>query len=268
MNRIDQLFQERSEPVLNVYFTAGFPKLEDTRTILKSLQTAGADLIEIGIPYSDPVADGPTIQQSNEKALKNGMGLRVLMQQLKGFREEIKVPVVLMGYLNPIVQYGIEKFCKDCQEVGVDGLILPDLPMYEYQTAYKTLFEQHGLHNIFLITPQTSEERIREVDGNSNGFIYMVSSASITGAKKGISAEQIKYFERVEQMKLKTPRLIGFGISDRESFLKASQYAQGAIIGSAFINLLDQSENLEQDISNFVSSIKQEAATATANAVS
>lgn len=268
MNRIDQLFQERSEPVLNIYFTAGFPKLDDTRTILRSLQAAGADLIEIGIPYSDPVADGPTIQQSNEKALRNGMSLRTLMKQLKDFREEIKVPVVLMGYLNPIVQYGIENFCKDCQEVGIDGLILPDLPMHEYQTAYKSLFEQHGLHNIFLITPQTSEERIREVDANSNGFIYMVSSASITGAKKGISAEQIKYFERVQQMKLKTPSLIGFGISDRESFLKASQYAQGAIIGSAFINLLDRSENLEKDISQFVSSIKHTAVKASTAAAS
>ncbi len=264
MNRIDQLFQQRTEPVLNIYFTAGFPKLDDTRTILKSLQDSGADLIEIGIPYSDPVADGPTIQESNTVALKNGMTLKVLMNQLKGMRDEINVPVVLMGYLNPIVQYGIERFCKDCQEVGVDGLILPDLPMYEYQTSYKQLFEQHGLNNIFLISPQTSEARIREVDANSKGFIYMVSSASITGAKKGISEEQIGYFERVQNMQLKTPRLIGFGISDRESFLQASRYAQGAIIGSAFINLLKGADKPEQDIKDFISSIKRPAAASAA----
>ena len=266
MNRIDQLFQQRTEPVLNMYFTAGFPKLDDTRTILRSLQDAGADLIEIGIPYSDPVADGPTIQDSNNVALKNGMTLKVLMNQLKGFRDEIKTPVVLMGYLNPIVQYGIERFCKDCQEVGVDGVILPDLPMYEYQTAYKATFEQHGLHNIFLISPQTSEDRIKEVDKNSKGFIYMVSSASITGAKKGISQEQIGYFERVKNMQLKTPRLIGFGISDRESFLQASQYADGAIIGSAFINLLKGANDLDQDIRNYVASIKQPATASAAAA--
>lgn len=262
MNRIDKLFQQRNEPVLNIYFTAGFPKLEDTRTILSGLQAAGADLIEIGIPYSDPVADGPTIQQSNKTALENGMSLRLLMQQLKGFREEVQLPVVLMGYFNPIVQYGVEEFCQDCQEVGIDGLILPDLPMYEYLTLYKPLFEKHGLHNIFLISPQTSEQRIREIDRNSAGFIYMVSSASITGAKTGISEEQVAYFKRVEAMQLKNPRLIGFGISDRDSFLQASQYAQGAIIGSAFIRLLEKSQNLDQDIKEFVSSIKQPAAEA------
>ena len=257
LNRIDQLFQQQNAPVLNIYFTAGFPKLDSTRTILKGLQKAGADLIEIGIPFSDPVADGPTIQQSNKKALENGMTLRLLMEQLKGFREEVQVPVVLMGYLNPIVQYGIEQFCQDCEAVGIDGLILPDLPMYEYQTFYKALFQKHGLHNIFLISPQTSEARIREIDVNSRGFIYMVSSASVTGAKQGISQEQLIYFERIQQMRLKNPKLIGFGISDRESFLQASQNAEGAIIGSAFIKLLEKTEQPEQDIKNFVETIKQ-----------
>lgn len=257
MNRIDTLFQQRSEPVLNIYFTAGFPGLDDTRRILNGLEAAGADLIEIGIPFSDPVADGPTIQESNKRALENGMTLRLLMQQLKGFRQEVKVPVVLMGYLNPIVQYGIERFCKDCEEVGIDGLILPDLPMYEYQTIYRSVFEKHGLHNIFLISPQTSQARIEEIDRNSTGFIYIVSSAAITGAKTGISEEQIAYFKRIEAMKLKNPRLIGFGISDRDSFLQASKYAQGAIIGSAFIRLLEKSQNLEQDIKEFVASIRQ-----------
>lgn len=260
MNRIDQLFHQRTAPVLNIYFTAGFPQLNDTRRILKSLELAGADLVEIGIPFSDPVADGPTIQQSNKTALDNGMTLRKLMEQLKGFRDEVQLPVVLMGYFNPIVQYGIEKFCQDCQEVGIDGLILPDLPMYEYQMTYKALFEKHGLHNIFLISPQTAEARIREIDQNSAGFIYMVSSASVTGSSKGISGEQIRYFERVQQMQLRNPRLIGFGISDRESFMQASQYAEGAIIGSAFIRLLEGSNNLEQDIKEFVASIKQPAA--------
>lgn len=262
MNRIDQLFEQRTEPVLNIYFTAGYPQLNDTRTILKSLQDAGADLIEIGIPYSDPVADGPTIQKSNKVALDNGMSLRRLMEQLKGFRSEIKVPVVLMGYLNPIVQYGIEDFCRDCQEVGIDGLILPDLPMYEYLHYYKPVFEKHGLHNIFLISPQTTEARIREIDEHSRGFIYIVSSAAVTGGKQGISQEQISYFERVQQMQLKHPRLIGFGISDRSSFMKASEYSQGAIIGSAFIRLLEESNNIEKDIKEFVTSIKQPAATA------
>lgn len=261
MNRIDKLFQNRTEPVLNVYFTAGFPKLDDTLPILRTLQSAGADLIEIGIPYSDPVADGPTIQESNKVALDNGMTLRVLMNQLKGFRDEINVPVVLMGYFNPIVQYGIERFCKDCEEVGIDGLILPDLPMYEYETAYKEIFTRHRLHNIFLISPQTSEARIRQIDQNSAGFIYMVSSASITGAKKGISQEQIAYFKRIKEMQLKNPRLIGFGISDRESYIQVSQFSNGAIIGSAFINLLKEAKNLEQDIHEFVKSIKKEAET-------
>lgn len=266
MNRIDQLFQNRTEPVLNVYFTAGFPKLDDTLPILRNLQSAGADLVEIGVPYSDPVADGPTIQESNKVALDNGMTLKVLLNQLKGFRSEISVPVVLMGYFNPIVQYGIERFCKDCQEAGVDGLILPDLPMYEYQTLYKEVFEQYGLYNIFLISPQTSEARIREIDQNSSGFIYMVSSASITGAKKGISPEQTEYFKRVEAMKLKNPRLIGFGISDRESFLQASKYSGGAIIGSAFINLLRETKNMEADIHEFVRSIKEPSAATSAAA--
>lgn len=258
-NRIDSLFQDNKERILNVYFTAGYPKLQDTVTILKALQKGGADLIEIGLPYSDPVADGPTIQASNQQALNGGMTMKLLFEQLKEVRAEVSVPLVLMGYFNPVLQFGIERFCQKCAEVGVDGLILPDLPMYEYREFYQPIFYKYGLHNIFLISPQTSEERVREIDEHSSGFIYMVSSASITGAKKGITDDQICYFERIENMKLRNPRLIGFGISDKETFDLASRYANGAIIGSAFINLLTKSENLEKDIIQFVRSIKENA---------
>ncbi|HAZ26890.1 MAG TPA: tryptophan synthase subunit alpha, partial [Algoriphagus sp.] len=235
MNRIHSLFKNKQERVLSIYFTAGFPKLEDTLSIMEAIQAGGADIIEIGVPYSDPIADGPTIQDSNQIALENGMSLKKLFQQLEGFRSKIELPVVLMGYLNPIIQYGMEAFCKKCQEVGIDGLILPDLPMQQYLDEFKSVFEQYGLVNTFLISPQTSEKRILEIDQNTDGFIYMVSSHSITGAKSGISEEQISYFKRVQEMGLKNPRLIGFGISDAETFSTASKYSHGAIIGSAFI---------------------------------
>jgi tryptophan synthase alpha chain len=255
-NRLDRVFQEKKKDILSVYFTAGFPGLEDTLPVIKYLQEAGADIIEVGIPYSDPVADGPTIQDSNQVALKNGMTLRRLMGQLKDMRKSIDLPVIFMGYLNPVVQYGIEKFCKDCEELGIDGLILPDLPMQQYLEEYKEVFESHGLYNIFLVSPQTSEERIRLIDGNSNGFIYVVSSASITGAKTEITEEQVAYFNRIEAMNLKNPKLIGFGISNRESFSKACQHAEGAIIGSAFIKILEKSNNLKEDIINYIKSIR------------
>ncbi|MBB6463102.1 tryptophan synthase subunit alpha [Flammeovirga kamogawensis] len=258
MHRIDELFQRKPEEVLNIYFTAGYPKLDDTRTILKSLQDSGADLIEIGIPFSDPVADGPTIQQSNEQALENGMTMQKLFEQLEGFRNEVDVPVVVMGYFNPIMQYGLEKFCKDAQRVGIDGIIVPDLPMIEYQMNLKEMFNAHGIRNTFLISPQTSDERIKEIDDNTEGFIYMVSSASVTGAKTGISSEQVDYFKRIEAMKLKNPRLIGFGISDNKSFKEASSYSNGAIIGSAFVKLIGQSTDLPKDIKGFVSAVRGE----------
>lgn len=256
MNRIEKLFQIKPNRVLNVYFTAGYPKLDDTMSILKALETSGADLIEIGIPFSDPVADGPTIQASNEVALNNGMTLKLLMEQLKDIRSQVSVPIVLMGYINPIVQYGIERFCGDCNERGIDGLILPDLPMYEYLEVYKPIFEKNGLLNTFLITPQTSEARIREIDNNSSGFIYMVSSASTTGAKTGISEEQEAYFKRVNGMGLKNPRLIGFGISNKETFDKACENANGAIIGSAFIKALAQEGDMHSNIKTFIDQVK------------
>lgn len=258
MNRIDQLFETKKERILNVYFTAGFPELYDTAVIAKQLEIARVDIIEIGIPYSDPIADGPTIQQSNGVALENGMTLKLLFDQLKDIRESVSIPIILMGYINPIVQFGIEAFCKKCEEVGIDGVILPDLPMFEYQDHYKSLFDRHGLHNIFLITPQTSVERIREVDKNSRGFIYMVSSASTTGAKSEISADQETYFTRIKSMQLKNPTLIGFGISNSETFDKACENANGAIIGSAFIKAISKKGDLKENIKNFVVSVTQE----------
>ncbi len=258
MNRIKQLFQQKDSNILNIYFTAGYPNLEDTISVMQALEKGGANLIEIGMPFSDPIADGPTIQESNMVALKNGMTIQKLFEQLKGMRDKVNLPVVLMGYLNPIMQFGVERFCQEAQACGIDGLILPDLPMDEYLQEYKALFDAHGLYNIFLITPQTSEERIKTIDNNSEGFIYMVSSASITGAKKEITPKQIAYFDCVNEMNLTNPRLIGFGISDRQTFSAACQYAQGAIIGSAFINKLKEAKKLEEDIIAFVKSIKSD----------
>lgn len=257
MNRIHTLFQNKKERVLSIYFTAGFPALEDTFPTMQAIEEAGADIIEIGVPYSDPIADGPTIQDSNQIALENGMSLKKLFEQIKDMRQSVSIPVVLMGYLNPIIQFGMEAFLQKCKEVGVDGLILPDLPMQQYQDEFKTLFDQYGLSNTFLISPQTSEARIREIDENSNGFIYMVSSHSITGAKAGISEEQVEYFKRVQAMNLKNPRLIGFGISDSETFTKASLYGNGAIIGSAFIKIVKNSKNLHADIKSYIQSVIQ-----------
>ncbi len=256
MNRITHVFSKNQGDKLAVYFTAGFPGLHDTLPILQALQQGGVDLVEIGMPYSDPIADGPTIQMSNEKALAQGMSISLLFEQLKSMRSTVHVPVLLMGYLNPVLQFGLENFCKKCQEVGIDGLILPDLPIREYLSHYKQVFDTHGLVNTFLVTPQTSVERIRQVDEHSTGFIYMVSSASVTGAKTGISDEQESYFKRVQAMNLIKPCMIGFGISDHESFSKAGRFANGAIIGSAFINMLAKSEDLEKDIVRFVKTIK------------
>jgi tryptophan synthase alpha chain len=241
--------------VLSIYFTAGFPELEDTLTIMQAIEAAGADIIEVGVPYSDPIADGPTIQDSNQIALDNGMSLKKLFEQLQDMRQTVSLPVILMGYLNPIIQYGMETFCKKCQEIGVDGLILPDLPMQQYLDEFKEIFDKYDLRNTFLISPQTSEKRIREIDTHSNGFIYMVSAHSITGARTGISEEQIAYFQRVEAMNLKNPRLIGFGISDSETFTTASKYGNGAIIGSAFIKKIKESQDLKSDIETYIRSV-------------
>ena len=255
-NRINILLTAKPKNILSVYYTAGFPKLNDTGEIAKALEDAGADIIEIGIPFSDPVADGPVIQASNKVALDNGMNLKLLLEQVSEIRKNVKLPIILMGYINPVLQYGIEKFCKDAAAAGVDGVILPDLPLLEFETEYKTIFDQNGLKNIFLISPTTSEDRIRKIDDASNSFIYAVSASSTTGAKAGFSSEQEDYFKRLQDMKLKNPFLIGFGISNRETFLKAGKYARGGIIGSAFVNTLGKNGNLSENISQFINEIK------------
>lgn len=256
MNRIDHLFENKKENILSIYYTAGFPELRDTLPIARYLEEAGADIIEVGMPYSDPVADGPTIQESNTIALNNGMNIKLLFEQLATLRETVSLPIILMGYVNPVIQYGIERFCKACASVGIDGLILPDLPMAEYLSEYRSVFETHGLKNIFLITPQTSEERIRQIDDNTNGFIYMVSSASTTGAQDQFGEVQESYFKRVKNMGLKNPTLTGFGVSNHETFSKASAYGSGAIIGSAFIKLLRNAQDIKNDIDKFVKDVK------------
>ncbi|MGI9542058.1 MAG: tryptophan synthase subunit alpha [Cyclobacteriaceae bacterium] len=257
-NRIDLLFREKKEGILSVYFTAGFPRLEDTQSIILSLQKSGADMIEVGIPFSDPVADGPTIQSSNQQALDQGMHLGLLMDQLKEIKNDIKIPIIMMGYLNPVIQYGVERFCARCQDLGIDGLILPDLPVQEYLDDYQKLFIRHQLHHIFLVTPQTTEDRIRWIDDHSDGFIYAVASASTTGAKSNIDTQQISYFEKLRSMQLRNPWLIGFGISNQRTFDTACQFGAGAIIGSAFIKELARSKELVKDIRTFIASIKGE----------
>lgn len=251
-NRINQLFETKKENILSVYFTAGHPNLNDTVEIIQQLEKNGVDLIEIGMPFSDPTADGPTIQRSSETALKNGMNLKLLFEQLKYIRQTVKIPLILMGYINPVYQFGVEKFCEKCAETGIDGLILPDLPLDEYESFYKPIFEKHNLHNILLITPQTSEERIRQIDAASTGFIYMVSSSSTTGSGKKVEDFQRDYFERIQSMNFKNPRLIGFGISDRATFENACKYASGAIIGSAFVKAIDSEVKIQPAVSQFV----------------
>lgn len=238
MNRLDKLFSEKKARILNIYFTAGYPKRDDTEGVICALAEAGADLIEIGMPYSDPLADGTTIQESGAVALENGMTLNLLFAQIKAARKRTDVPLVLMGYFNQVLQFGDKAFFDLCVETGIDGLILPDLPLEVYEARYKKMLADMGLRITFLMTPQTPAERIRKIDALSTGFVYMVSSYAITGTQTGISAAQIAYFERIEAMKLKNPRLIGFGISDKNSFDTACKYAQGAIIGSAFIKAL------------------------------
>lgn len=255
MNRVDKLFAKKQNGILNVYFTAGYPSLNSTGIIIKALEKAGVDLIEVGMPYSDPLADGPTIQQSSQVALKNGMTLPLLFDQIEAVRKTTEIPLVLMGYFNQVMQYGEEAFVKKCVEVGVDALILPDLPLKEYEESYKQLFENYDLGISFLMTPQTDEARVRKIDALSRGFVYMVSSASITGAKSGITDEQITYFERTKSLNLKSPRLIGFGISDKKTFDTACTYANGAIIGSAFIKVLDQEDNLDDTVNAFIEGI-------------
>ncbi len=253
MNRINKKLQS-DKKLLSIYFTAGYPQLNDTVSILKALQKSGVDMVEIGMPFSDPLADGPTIQNSGSVALKNGMTTKILFTQLKDIRKEINIPLILMGYLNPILQFGVEAFCKACADVGIDGLIIPDLPVREYEELYKETFEKYGLINIFLITPQTTDARVRYIDSLSKGFIYMVSSAGTTGSRDSFDANQTAYFKRMAAMNLDNLKIVGFGISNPKTFSQATQYAKGAIIGSAFIKYL--SEKDINTIPNFIRKIR------------
>jgi tryptophan synthase alpha chain len=252
MNRINKKLQE-DKKLLSIYFTAGYPNLDDTTKIISELEKSGVDMIEIGLPFSDPLADGPTIQASSTQALKNGMTTSLLFEQLAKIRENVQIPLIIMGYFNPIMQFGVENFCQKCQEVGIDGLIIPDLPLEIYESEYKDLFEKYDLKNIFLITPQTSDERILKIDTISNSFIYMVSSSSVTGNQAGFNEVQENYFERIASMNLKNPQIIGFGISDKTTFLQATKHQKGAIIGSGFINFIKN--NPVESTSEFIKKI-------------
>ena len=254
MNRIDKLFAEKKQNVLNVYCTAGYPKLDSTVEVLTALQANGANIIELGMPYSDPLADGPVIQQSNMAALQNGMSIHLLFEQLKEARPTINLPIILMGYMNPILQFGLENFCASAEAVGVDGIILPDLPMHEFETTYKQLFEKHNLKFIFLVTPETSEERVRKIDSLCSGFLYAVSSSSTTGNNKAI-ADQSAYFKKLQGMNLTNPILVGFGIKDKATFQSACAYTNGAIIGSAYIKALENSTDINTSTKEFLNTV-------------
>ena len=248
MNRIKQLFETKQKDILSIYFTAGFPNLNDTCEVIRELEANGIDLIEVGIPFSDPMADGPTIQESGTIALRNGMTLNILFDQLKDIRKDVKIPLIMMGYLNPIMQYGFENFCRRCKEIGIDGAIIPDLPFNDYMTEYKPIAEKYDIKVIMLITPETSDERIRLIDENTDGFIYMVSSAATTGAQKSFDEKKQDYFRRINSMNIRNPRLIGFGISNKTTLEAAQQNASGAIIGSKFITLLKESADIKDAV--------------------
>lgn len=254
MSRIQQLFTSKQHRVLNVYCTAGYPQLNSTLEVMQALQENGADLIELGMPYSDPLADGPVIQQSSAVALANGMTIKKLFEQLNGFRKTITVPVVLMGYMNPVLQYGFEQFCADAAAAGVDGLILPDLPEHEFETEYGAIIKNHGLDFIFLVTPETSEERVKRLDALSSGFLYAVSSSSTTGSDKQLN-DVAAYLQGLQQMKLNNPVLVGFGIKDKQSFEAACAYSNGAIIGSAYIRVLSEKAGVHEATREFLCNI-------------
>lgn len=261
MHPIQTLFSNKKKNILSIYFTAGFPQLNDTGNILKALQENGADMIEIGMPYSDPLADGPVIQNSSMKALHNGMTIKTLFDQLNHFHQGSStggssIPLILMGYLNPVLQYGFERFCADAKQAGISGIILPDLPITEYENEYKEVLQENDLDFIFLITPETSEERIRKIDSISKGFIYAVSSSSITGSDTNMNAQE-SYFERIKNMKLENNVLIGFGIRDRRTFSQASKYAAGAIIGTAYIIAIEKTGDINTATQSFLNSILQ-----------
>ena len=257
MNRINHLFSSKEKDLLSIYFCAGHPTLEGTAEVIKTLQDNGVKMVEIGIPFSDPMADGVVIQNAATQALRNGMSLKVLFEQLKDIRKTVTIPLVLMGYLNPIMQFGFEHFCKQCTECGVDGMIIPDLPFKDYQEHYRFIAERYNLRIIMLITPETSEERVREIDEHTDGFIYMVSSASTTGAQQDFDVQKRNYFKRIEEMKLRNPRMVGFGISNKATFKAACEHASGAIIGSRFVTLLEEEKDPQQAITSLLNGLKE-----------
>ncbi|WP_375240828.1 tryptophan synthase subunit alpha [Polaribacter sp.] len=252
MKNLESILEEK-ENLLSIYFTCGYPKIDDTTQVISELEKSGVDFIEVGLPYSDPLADGPTIQDSSQKALANGVNLDIVFDQLMSIKDSNKTPLVLMGYLNQMLKYGEDKFCQKVIDCGINTVILPDLPMVEFENHYKDLFDKYGITNVFLITPHTSEERIHKIDNYTKSFIYVVASASITGAKGEISNNQIAYFERIKNMNLKSKLIVGFGISDKQTFNTACNYANGAIIGSAFIKNLGA--NGVSGIKDFISPI-------------
>lgn len=256
MNRISKLFKNKQNNILSVYFTAGYPELNNTLEIIDELAKAGVDMIEIGMPFSDPVADGPVIQRSSEKALENGMTLSLLFNQLAAVREKTDIPLILMGYFNPVFRFGVEKFLVKCRETGIDGTIIPDLPIEEYIRSYETVFSKNDIHNIFLVTPQSSDERVQYLDNISKGFLYVVSTSATTGGKKSFDWVSLDYFKKLDKLDLKSPRLVGFGISDKTTCDQASEYSNGVIIGSAFIRILDEKGSLNEKIHRFVKMIR------------
>ncbi|RYY41231.1 MAG: tryptophan synthase subunit alpha [Chitinophagaceae bacterium] len=257
MTRLSELFQRKKERVLNVYCTAGYPELESTLPVMHALAAGGADIIELGMPYSDPLADGPVIQASGARALRNGMSIGKLFEQLASLRPALDVPVVLMGYLNPLLQYGFEAFCAKARACGVDGLIIPDIPLHAYEREYKAIVERHGLDFIFLVTPETSEARVRDLDAASSGFLYAVSSSSVTGSAKDFSPVE-EYLARLEELRLRNPVLVGFGIHDKATFDAACRHARGAIIGSAYIRALYEPELIQEATATFLAGILRE----------
>ena len=257
-NKINQLFKDHQDKkLLSLYFCAGCPTLENTGEVIKTMQRRGIAMIEVGIPFSDPLADGPVIQSAATRAIKNGMSLKKLFSQLQEIKEEVEIPLVLMGYLNPIMHYGIEAFCKSCVESGVSGAIIPDLPFKDYQDVVKPIADKYDLRIIMLITPETSEERIRFIDNNTDGFIYMVSSAAITGTQKSFDEEKQAYFKRINDMNLRNPRMIGFGISNKQTLEAAQNNAAGAIIGSKFVTLLNESKNADEALDKLFDALKR-----------
>ena len=256
MNRIARLFQTKKQNILSIYFTAGYPELNHTISIIRELDKSEVDMIEIGIPFSDPVADGPVIQRSSEKALHNGMTLTLLFEQIASVRKITDLPLILMGYINPVFKFGIKNFLNKCKKTGIDGIIIPDLPAEEYRKQYKALFEKHNIFNIFLISPQTPDERIAYLDSISKGFLYIVSRAATTGNVNNFDESQITYFKKINDLNLRSPRLIGFGISNSETFIQACSFANGAIIGSSFIRTLDGTGTLPENIHGFIRNIR------------